>query len=55
MTTSCNERARPLRNAGEPEAAGVYSAPEASAAYERLGFDPSPAAPQADSQYNGKD
>jgi hypothetical protein len=48
MTTPFNERARRLRNAVEPVAAGVYFAPEAHAAYEALGFDPSPAAPQAD-------
>ena len=33
------ERARGLRNAVEPVAAGVYFAPEAHAAYEALGFD----------------
>ncbi len=48
MTTEFNERARRLRNAVEPVAAGVYFAPEAHAAYEALGFDPSPAAAQKD-------
>jgi len=48
MTTDFNQNARRLRNAVEPVAAGVYFAPEAHAAYEALGFDPSPAAPQAD-------
>ncbi len=48
MTTEFNERARRLRNAVEPLAAGVYFAPEAHAAYEALGFDPSPAAAQKD-------
>jgi hypothetical protein len=36
------ERARRLRNAVEPVAAGVYFAPEAHAAYEELGFAGSP-------------
>jgi hypothetical protein len=48
MTTTYTEQARRLRNAVEPVAAGVYFAPEAHAEYEALGFDPSPAAPQAD-------
>ena len=48
MTTEFNESARRLRNAVEPVAAGVYFAPEAHAAYEALGFDPSPAAAQKD-------
>jgi hypothetical protein len=43
MTSDFNERARRLRNAVEPVAAGVYFAPEAFAAYQALGFDPSPA------------
>ena len=42
MTTEFRERARRLRNAVEPVAAGVYFAPEAHAAYEALGFDGSP-------------
>jgi hypothetical protein len=48
VVTEFRERARRLRNAVEPVAAGVYFAPEAHAAYEALGFDPSPAAAQAD-------
>jgi hypothetical protein len=48
MATAYHEKARRLRNAVEPLAAGVYFAPEAHAAYEALGFDPSSAAPQAD-------
>lgn len=40
--TEYHEKARRLRNAVEPVAAGVYFAPEAHAAYEALGFDPSP-------------
>jgi hypothetical protein len=48
MATDFNERARRLRNAVEPVAAGVYFAPEAHAAYEALGFDPSPKAAQKD-------
>jgi hypothetical protein len=44
MTTDFNERARRLRNAVEPVAAGVYFAPEAHAGYEALGFDGSPLA-----------
>jgi len=40
------EKARRLRNAVEPVAAGVYFAPEASPAYEALGFDPSPPRPR---------
>jgi hypothetical protein len=43
MTTGFNERARRLRNAVEPVAAGVYFAPEALAAYAALGFAGSPA------------
>ena len=43
MTNDFNERARRLRNAVEPVAAGIYFAPEAHAAYEALGFDGSPA------------
>src|SRR6478672_13885016 len=39
MATDFQERARGLRNAVEPVAAGVYFAPEAHAAYEALGFD----------------
>ena len=42
MTTDVRERARRLRNAVEPVAAGVYFAPEAHAAYAALGFDGSP-------------
>ncbi|MFF1904801.1 hypothetical protein [Kitasatospora sp. NPDC058218] len=42
MTTDYKKNARRLRNAVEPVAAGVYFAPEAHAAYEALGFDPSP-------------
>ncbi|MFD9667500.1 hypothetical protein ACFWAY_38840 [Rhodococcus sp. NPDC059968] len=42
MTTDFQERARRLRNALEPVAAGVYFAPEAHAAYEELGFAGSP-------------
>ena len=41
--TDFTEKARRLRNAVEPVAAGVYFAPEAHAAYEALGFDGSPA------------
>jgi hypothetical protein len=44
MTTEFQERARRLRNAVEPVAAGVYFAPEAHAAYEALGFEGSPVA-----------
>ncbi|WP_073926877.1 hypothetical protein [Streptomyces sp. CB03911] len=44
MTTDFNKNARRLRNAVEPVAAGVYFAPEAHAAYEALGFAPSPVA-----------
>src|SRR6476646_322296 len=44
MATDFQERARRLRNAVEPVAAGVYFAPEAHAAYEALGFDGSPPA-----------
>ena len=40
MTDEFQERARRLRNAVEPVAAGVYFAPEAHAAYEALGFEP---------------
>jgi hypothetical protein len=42
MATDCNKRARRLRNAVEPVAAGVYFAPEAHKAYEALGFGGSP-------------
>ena len=42
MRSDFREQARRLRNAVEPVAAGVYFAPEAHAAYEALGFDPSP-------------
>jgi hypothetical protein len=42
MRSDFHEQARRLRNAVEPVAAGVYFAPEAHAAYEALGFDPSP-------------
>jgi hypothetical protein len=42
MRTDFRERARRLRNAVEPVAAGVYFAPEAHAAYQALGFDGSP-------------
>ncbi|HEY5858062.1 MAG TPA: hypothetical protein VIW24_29560 [Aldersonia sp.] len=42
MTTDFQERARRLRNAVEPVAAGVYFAPEAHAAYAALGFAGSP-------------
>ncbi|GAF48835.1 SCO6745 family protein [Rhodococcus wratislaviensis] len=42
MTTDFQERARRLRNAVEPVAAGVYFAPEAHTAYEELGFAGSP-------------
>ena len=42
MTTGFREKARRLRNAVEPVAAGVYFAPEAHKAYEALGFDGSP-------------
>ena len=42
MATDFRERARRLRNAVEPVAAGVYFAPEAHAAYQALGFDGSP-------------
>jgi len=44
MTTDFGERARRLRNAVEPVAAGVYFAPESHKAYEALGFDGSPVA-----------
>jgi hypothetical protein len=43
MTTDFQEKARRLRNAVEPVAAGVYFAPEAHAAYAALGFEGSPA------------
>ena len=43
MTTDFQERARRLRNAVEPVAAGVYFAPEALTAYAALGFAGSPA------------
>jgi hypothetical protein len=42
MASDLREKARRLRNAVEPVAAGVYFAPEAHAAYEALGFDGSP-------------
>jgi hypothetical protein len=42
MVTDFQERARRLRNAVEPVAAGVYFAPEAHAAYAALGFAGSP-------------
>jgi hypothetical protein len=42
MTTDFQEKARRLRNAVEPVAAGVYFAPEAHAAYAALGFAGSP-------------
>ena len=38
MATDFQEKARRLRNAVEPVAAGVYFAPEAHQAYEALGF-----------------
>jgi hypothetical protein len=44
MATEFEERARRLRNAVEPVAAGVYFAPEAHAAYQALGFEGSPVA-----------
>lgn len=40
--TDFHEKARRLRNAVEPVAAGVYFAPEAHQEYEKLGFDSSP-------------
>ena len=43
-STEFGERPRPLRNAVEPVAAGVYFAPEAHSVYEALGFDGSPVA-----------
>lgn len=43
MRNDFQERARRLRNAVEPLAAGVYFAPEALAAYQALGFEGSPA------------
>ena len=42
MASDFRERARRLRNAVEPVAAGVYFAPEAHAGYAELGFDGSP-------------
>jgi hypothetical protein len=42
MATDFQEKARRLRNAVEPVAAGVYFAPEAHQVYEALGFDGSP-------------
>jgi hypothetical protein len=42
MTKDFQEKARRLRNAVEPLAAGVYFAPEAHAAYQALGFGGSP-------------
>ena len=44
MATNFQEKARRLRNAVEPVAAGVYFAPEAHAAYTALGFPGSSAA-----------
>jgi Helix-turn-helix family len=44
MSSDFQEKARRLRNAVEPVAAGVYFAAEAHAAYAALGFDGSPAA-----------
>lgn len=42
MANDFQEKARRLRNAVEPVAAGVYFAPEAHKAYEALGFEGSP-------------
>ena len=42
MATEFQERARRLRNAVEPVAAGVYFAPEAHAEYAALGFEAGP-------------
>src|SRR5687767_4868274 len=42
MATDFQERARRLRNAVEPVAAGVYFAPEVHAEYAALGFEPGP-------------
>lgn len=42
MRTDIQERARRLRNAVEPVAAGVYFAPEAHSGYAALGFEGSP-------------
>ena len=42
MATDFQQRARRLRNAVEPVAAGVYFAPEAHSAYTALGFAGSP-------------
>jgi hypothetical protein len=42
MATDFQEKARRLRNAVEPVAAGVYFAPEAHQAYQALGFGGSP-------------
>jgi hypothetical protein len=42
MANVLEERARRLRNAVEPIAAGIYFAPEAHAAYVELGFGGSP-------------
>jgi hypothetical protein len=42
MATDFQEKARRLRNAVEPVAAGVYFAPEAHKAYAALGFEGSP-------------
>jgi hypothetical protein len=42
MTSDFQEKARRLRNAVEPVAAGVYFAPEAHATYAALGFEGSP-------------
>jgi helix-turn-helix protein len=44
MISDFREKARRLRNAVEPVAAGVYFAPEAHQAYAALGFDGSPVA-----------
>lgn len=42
MATDFQQRARRLRNAVEPVAAGIYFAPEVHALYAALGFDDSP-------------
>src|SRR3954454_17780002 len=61
MRSDFREGARRLRNAVEPVAAGVYFAPEAHAAYEALGFDPSPvsqdgvARPELKSYFTSRD
>jgi hypothetical protein len=46
MATGFQEKARRLRNAVEPVAAGVYFAPEAHQVYAALGFRASPAVGQ---------